>query len=91
MIDLVIALCVAAFFLAAWSTGRYLPRALAACFPIAVVMAVVGFAATGNLSGMRDWLMAVVVICITVIVTLAGRSARSKPGSGGSSPSGTSG
>ena len=51
MIDLVIALCVAAFFLAAWSTGRYLPRALAACFPIAVVMAVVGFAATGNLSG----------------------------------------
>lgn len=76
MIDLVIALCVAAFFGAAWAAGRYLPKVIAACFPIAAFVAVVVLAIGAGLSGVRDWLMMGVVICITLIVTFSGRSAR---------------
>ncbi len=78
MIDLVIALCVAAFFGAAWAAGRYLPEILAACFPIAAFAVVVVLAIGAGLSGVRDWLMMGVVICITLIVTLSGRAARRK-------------
>jgi len=76
MTDLLIALCVAAFFGAAWSAGRYLPKAVAACFPVAVLTAVIIVAAVGGLGAVRDWLMAGVVICITAIITLAGRGSR---------------
>lgn len=78
MIDLVIALCVAAFLGAAWAAGRYLSRVLAACFPIAAFAVVVVLAIGAGLSGVRDWLMMGVVICITLIVTLSGRAARRK-------------
>lgn len=78
MIDLVIALCVAAFFGTAWAAGRYLPKILAACFPITAFAVVVVLAIGAGLSGVRDWLMMGVVICITLIVTLSGRAARRK-------------
>jgi hypothetical protein len=81
MTNLVIALSIAAFFAAAWSAGRCLPKILVACFPIAVVVVVAVIAVTVGLSGVRDWLMAGVVICITVIVTSAGRDARRRAGS----------
>jgi hypothetical protein len=78
MTELVIALSIAVFFAAAWSAGRCLPKVLAACFPIAVVVAVAVVVITVGLTGVRDWLMAGVVICITVVVTSAGRDARRK-------------
>lgn len=76
MTDLLIALCVAAFFGAAWSAGRILPKAVAVCFPVAVLIAVIIVAATGGLGTVRDWFMAGVVICITAIITSAGRGSR---------------
>jgi len=76
MTDFLIALCVAAFFAAAWSAGRFLPKTLAMCFPIAIVTAVVVVAVTVGLTGVRDWLMAGLVICITAVVSMAGRVSR---------------
>lgn len=78
MIDFFIALCVAAYFGATWAAGRYLPKVIAACFPVAAFAAVVVLALVAGLSGVRDWLMVGVVICITLIVTLSGRAARRK-------------
>ncbi len=76
MIDLLITLCVAAFFGAAWAAGRYLPKAVAASFPIAAFGIVVALRVGTGVAGARDWLMMGLVICITLIVTLSGRAAR---------------
>jgi hypothetical protein len=76
MSDLLIALCVAVFFGAAWSAGRFLPKAVAVCFPVAVLTAVIVVAVTGGMGAVRDWLMAGVVVCITAIIALAGRGSR---------------
>lgn len=78
MIDLVLTLSVAAFFAAAWSAGRFLPRFLAAGFPMAAMIVVAVIALTVGVSSIRDWLMAGVVVCVTALVTMAGRSARRK-------------
>jgi hypothetical protein len=56
--------------------GRFLPKAVAVCFPVAVLTAVIIVAATGGLGAVRDWLMAGVVVCITAIIALAGRGSR---------------
>ena len=85
MIDLFIALCVAAYFGAAWCAGRFLPKAFAACFPLVMVVATLVFAASVGLTGVRDWLMAGVAICVTASVTLAGRAGKQRARNTGAS------
>lgn len=78
MIDLFIAICVAAFFAGAWTSGRYLPKPIAMCFPAGITILVAVFAVMSGLSGVRDWLMAGVAVCVTGVVTAAGRDARKR-------------